>query len=149
MGERPTCHFSLPCNDTCFKGDHSSSVAESDSLNKCSPVSPVAPLISPLTVNISFPHPVRNVFVASCCSGFNLKDKVGQIAPPVFLFVFCFLRSYPLWQPVTPVHVPVFLSLRRRLLLQRSLKICSFKWLPLCLVVNLRLQCWCVSPSQQ
>lgn len=40
-------------------------------------------LISPLTVNISFPHPVRNVFVAACCSGFNLKDKVSQLAPPL------------------------------------------------------------------
>lgn len=43
----------------------------------------VASLISPLTVNISFPLPVRNVFVAACCSGFNLKDKVSQIAPPL------------------------------------------------------------------
>lgn len=68
---------------------HSTSVAKSDSLNKCIRTSHVGTLISPLTVNISFPHPVRNVFVAACCSGFNLKDKVSQIAaPPLSICLF-------------------------------------------------------------
>lgn len=144
MGECTTCHFLLPCNDTCFKNNRSSSVAKSDSPNECSRMSYVPSLISHLTVNISFPHPVRNVFVAGCCSGFNLKDKVSQIATPP-------LSSICLLLPRLSSLVTV-LSLERLKFMfwyflpfieraQRSFKICSFKWLNVCLSVNLRLQC--------
>lgn len=142
MGKCRTCHFSLPCNDTCFKNDRFSSLAKSDSPNKCSRASLVASLISPLTVNISFPHPVRNVFVAACCSGFNLKDKVSQIAPPlsICLSASSSLISYD--NPVlraTLVHVPVFVALYSEC--KGPFEICSFKWLTVCLFVNLSLQC--------
>lgn len=86
------------------------------------------------TVNISFPHPVRNVFVAGCCSGFNLKDKVNQLAPPfsIYLVLSFFLTSCDnLVFRALLAHVPVFLLLYWDG--RGPLKTFPVKWLPICL----------------